>query len=231
MMVNGPFPNHIAFIMDGNGRWAKAQGKKRIFGHYHGARRLREIIEFGVAKKIGAMSFFAFGADNWKRPAAEVSYIWGLVKRFLTKKAVDWFMENDVAFRWIGFEREAIPRDAAASLKAAQQKTEGNSGTAVNLFMNYSGRADIVSAANALRGQKHPITEKQFDDSLMTQGLGDVDLLIRTGGEERISNFMLWQISYAEIVFCKRHWPEFDVPALLECVGIFARRERRFGGV
>ncbi|WP_081794287.1 polyprenyl diphosphate synthase [Mycoplasmoides pirum] len=224
-------PTHIAFIMDGNGRWAKNQNKKRVFGHYEGAKRLKDIVNFSVEKKIKFVSFFAFGIDNWKRPNSEVLYIWNLVKKFLTKKSIKWLMDNNVRFRWIGFPDKIIKKEILKLLNDVVNLTKNNNGTSINLFMNYSGRADILNAVNLLKNNSEKITEKKFNSKLLTSDLPDVDLLIRTSGEERISNFMLWQISYSEIIFSKLMWPEFGVKNFIDCINIYNKRVRRFGGL
>lgn len=223
-------PNHIAFIMDGNGRWANSHNKERTDGHLEGSHRLREIVEFSVENKLKNVSFFAFGIDNWKRPKAEVFFIWNVVKKLLTKKTINWLMKNNVKFKWIGFSDKAIPKKINDLLINTMKLTSNNTGTSINIFMNYSGRADIVNAARSFK-QNETITEELFNDRLLTNGLPDVDLLIRTSGEQRISNFMLWQISYAEFVFSDLKWPEFTTKDLIDCVKVYNTRKRRFGGL
>ncbi|WP_033159650.1 polyprenyl diphosphate synthase [Mycoplasmoides alvi] len=223
-------PDHIAFIMDGNGRWAKSRNKERTAGHSEGAKRLREIIEFAVKNNFKHISFFAFGLDNWKRPKAEVYFIWNAVKKVLTKKSIQWLMDNNVRFRWIGFLDNAIPKNISKILLETMELTSKNTRTSINLFMNYSGRADIINAAKSFtRNEK--ISENTFNSKLLTSGIPDVDLLIRTSGEQRISNFMLWQISYAELIFYELNWPDFTIEHLIKCIDIFNKRQRRFGGL
>ena len=221
--------NHIAFIMDGNGRWAQKRNEKRIAGHYEGAKRLKEIVEYIVEHKIPCASFFAFGLDNWKRPEAEVKYIWGLVSEILTTKTLNWFQEHNVKFQWIGFQ-DKVDQKALDLLLKATESTKNNTGTIINVFMNYSGRADILQAAKAISNHAE-YTIETFNQHLLTAGLVDVDLLIRTSGECRISDFMLWQISYSEIIFSPVLWPDFSSEELVKCIDIYNQRDRRYGGL
>lgn len=225
-------PKHTAFIMDGNGRWAQSKNKARTSGHLEGANRIKEIIQFSVNLKLEVVSFFAFGIENWKRPLKEVKYIWNLVKRMLTKKVIKWLLENNVKFNWIGFKNELIPKEILSILYEVQDKTKNNSGTVVNLFMNYSGQADILNAVQKIQKINNvQVDESVFEKNLLTGLMAPVDLLIRTSGEQRISNFMLWQIAYSEIIFLQTYWPDFNKNEFEKCLEIFQKRERRFGGL
>lgn len=225
-------PKHTAFIMDGNGRWAQSKNKVRTIGHLEGANRIKEIIQFAVKLKLEFVSFFAFGIENWKRPKKEVNYIWNLVKKMLTKKVVKWLIENNVKFNWVGFKNKLISQEVLSILHEVQDKTKNNSGTVVNLFMNYSGQSDILNAAKKIQKINNiEVDEDVFQKNLLTGLMPSVDLLIRTSGEQRISNFMLWQIAYSEIIFSQTYWPDFNKDEFEKCLEIFQKRQRRFGGL
>ena len=229
-------PQHIAIIMDGNGRWAKAQGKVRTFGHQAGAETLKTIVRAADKLGVKVISAYAFSTENWKRPVTEVSFIMELLSRYLTNE-IDEFNENNVQVRFIG-SREGLPGIVMQKMDHAIEATKGNTGIILNLAINYGGQAEILHAVRSIAAEAaagklavEDIDNKVVEDHLYTQGLPAPDLLIRPGGDLRISNFLLWQIAYAEIWTTKTFWPDFTPDHLVEAILAFQGRERRFGGL
>lgn len=229
-------PQHIAIIMDGNGRWAKAQGKVRTFGHQAGAETLKTIVRAADKLGVKVISAYAFSTENWKRPVTEVSFIMELLSRYLTNE-IDEFNENNVQVRFIG-SREGLPEIVMQKMDHAIEATKGNTGIILNLAINYGGQAEILHAVRSIAAEAaagklavEDIDNKVVEDHLYTQGLPVPDLLIRPGGDLRISNFLLWQIAYAEIWTTKTFWPDFTPDHLVEAILAFQGRERRFGGL
>lgn len=229
-------PQHIAIIMDGNGRWAKAQGKVRTFGHQAGAETLKTIVRAADKLGVKVISAYAFSTENWKRPVTEVSFIMELLSRCLTNE-IDEFNENNVQVRFIG-SREGLPEIVKQKMDHAIEATKGNTGIILNLAINYGGQAEILHAVRSIAAEAaagklavEDIDNKVVEDHLYTQGLPAPDLLIRPGGDLRISNFLLWQIAYAEIWTTKTFWPDFTPDHLVEAILAFQGRERRFGGL
>ena len=229
-------PQHIAIIMDGNGRWAKAQGKVRTFGHHAGAENLKTIVRAADKLGVKVISAYAFSTENWKRPVTEVSFIMELLSRYLTNE-IDEFNENNVQVRFIG-SREGLPEIVKQKMDHAIEATKGNTGIILNLAINYGGQAEILHAVRSIAAEAaagklavEDIDNKVVEDHLYTQGLPAPDLLIRPGGDLRISNFLLWQIAYAEIWTTKTFWPDFTPDHLVEAILAFQGRERRFGGL
>ena len=229
-------PQHIAIIMDGNGRWAKAQGKVRTFGHQAGAETLKTIVRAADKLGVKVISAYAFSTENWKRPVTEVSFIMELLSRYLTNE-IDEFNENNVQVRFIG-SREGLPEIVKQKMDHAIEATKGNTGIILNLAINYGGQAEILHAVRSIAAEAaagklavEDIDNKVVEDHLYTQGLPAPDLLIRPGGDLRISNFLLWQIAYAEIWTTKTFWPDFTPDHLVEAILAFQGRERRFGGL
>ena len=229
-------PQHIAIIMDGNGRWAKAQGKVRTFGHQAGAETLKTIVRAADKLGVKVVSAYAFSTENWKRPVTEVSFIMELLSRYLTNE-IDEFNENNVHVRFIG-SREGLPEIVKQKMDHAIEATKGNTGIILNLAINYGGQAEILHAVRSIAAEAaagklavEDIDNKVVEDHLYTQGLPAPDLLIRPGGDLRISNFLLWQIAYAEIWTTKTFWPDFTPDHLVEAILAFQGRERRFGGL
>ena len=227
-------PKHIAVIMDGNGRWAKARGLDRIEGHRAGTKAARTIIESCGELGIEALTLYSFSAENWNRPPEEVAALMSLVQEMLPGEHAA-MKKNGVRFRLIG-KRTGLPSTVLDALDAAEEATKDNNRIQLNIALNYGSRQEIVHAARSLASRVaagelsvDEIDEATFSDALWTAGLPDPDLLIRTSGELRISNFLLWQISYAEIVVDDRLWPDFDKAALHEAIQEFARRHRRYG--
>ncbi|MBX7061044.1 MAG: di-trans,poly-cis-decaprenylcistransferase [Pyrinomonadaceae bacterium] len=221
-------PRHIAVIMDGNGRWAKLRGRPRIFGHREGAESVRAILDTSARLGIEALTLYAFSTENWKRPKAEVSALMSMLKRVL-KRELHEVHGNNIRFRTIG-DVTALSDDVREQLAAAEKLTAANTGTVMNVALNYGSRAEIVRAAN-LAAKSGEITEESIEANLYTSGLPPVDLLIRTSGEFRISNFLLWQIAYSEIHVTPTLFPDFRRPQLFEAIVDFQKRDRRYGGL
>jgi undecaprenyl diphosphate synthase len=228
-------PRHIAITMDGNGRWAAARGQGRAAGHKAGLGPVRMCIQECSQRNIEALTLFAFSSENWARPAAEVGSLMGLFIEALEAEIAE-LHERNVSMRFIGARRK-LPVRLQARLAAAEERTAGNSGLKLQVAVSYGGRWDIVQAATELArecasGALRPeeISEERFA-AATTLGTLDVELMIRTGGEQRLSNFLLWHCAYAELFFTPRLWPDFGVADLEEALAFFAGRERRFGQV
>jgi undecaprenyl diphosphate synthase len=225
-------PQHIAIIMDGNGRWARQRLMPRIAGHRAGVNSVRETVETCARLGLRALTLYAFSTENWKRPGFEVQALWRLLRLYLHSE-LSTLMSNNVRLSAIGRLHE-LPRAAQDELQRVIALTAGNTGLQLNLALNYSGRADITDAVRAmLASGAHPnqVDEDFIGRHLATAGLPDPDLLIRTSGEMRVSNFLLWQIAYSEFVVTSTLWPDFRRSHLLEAILEFQARERRFGGV
>ncbi|MCO6042368.1 isoprenyl transferase [Aeoliella sp. ICT_H6.2] len=229
-------PAHIAMIMDGNGRWAQRRGLPRVEGHQRGAAVVREITELCSDLGIGQLTLYCLSSENWKRPADEISFLMLLLKQYIIDEREP-IMRNNLRVRMLG-RRAAIPDHVLEELDKTIEMSRGNTGMWLNLAINYGGRGEIVDAVRAIAGrvrdgalQPEDITEDTVSGHLYTAGLADPDLLVRTAGEMRVSNFLLWQISYAEIWVTDRCWPEFDESALHEAIRAYAARDRRFGGL
>ncbi|WP_025209296.1 isoprenyl transferase [Hippea sp. KM1] len=230
------FPYHVAIIMDGNGRWAKQQGKNRTYGHYIGSNVVDRIVEAAIDEGVRYLTLYTFSTENWKRPKSEIRFLMVLLKKQLVKKR-DLFLKKNVRFGVIG-EIDSFDEQIRENIEGLIEATQNNTGLRVNLALNYGGRYEIVRAARQIaeevkRGDIDPnqIDEGLFARYLYAHDIPDVDLLIRTGGEKRVSNFLLWQISYAEFVFVDKYWPEFTRDDLRAAIEEFKRRKRRFGGL
>jgi len=225
-------PAHIAVIMDGNGRWAAQRHLPRVEGHRAGIESVRAVVEGSAQLGIRVLTLYAFSVENWKRPAAEVSTLMLLLKRYL-RSELNTLLRNDIRFKVVG-RIEDLAGDVQRELRDAEQKTAGNGGMLFNIALNYGGRAEIVEAAKKLiaSGVKaDEVDEQMFSAQLYTAGQPDPDLLIRTSGEMRVSNFLLWQIAYAEIWVTDTLWPDFRKRHLLEAILAYQKRERRYGGI
>jgi undecaprenyl diphosphate synthase len=225
-------PQHIAVIMDGNGRWAAQRHLPRVEGHRAGIESVRDIVEGSARVGIQVLTLYAFSVENWKRPPMEVSTLMMLLKRYL-RLELNTLLRNNIRFRVIGRASELAP-DIRRELSAAEEKTASNTGMLFNIALNYGGRAEIVEAARRLlEGGVKPeeLDEQRFAGFLYTAGQPDPDLLIRTSGEMRVSNFLLWQIAYAEIWVTETLWPDFRKLHLLEAILAYQKRDRRYGGI
>jgi len=225
-------PRHVAVIMDGNGRWAAQRHLPRVEGHRAGIESVRDIVETSARLDINVLTLYAFSVENWKRPITEVSTLMMLLKRYL-RLELSTLLRNNIRFRVIGREEELAP-DIRGELKSAEDKTATNTGMLFNIALNYGGRAEIVEAARRLllaNVRADELDEQRFADFLYTAGQPDPDLLIRTSGEMRVSNFLLWQIAYAEIWVTDTLWPDFRKKDLLEAILAYQKRDRRYGGI
>lgn len=229
-------PRHVAVIMDGNGRWAKSRNLPRVEGHRAGIASVREVVETAARLELGVMTLYAFSVENWKRPRYEVATLMMLLKEYLRKELAT-LQENNIKFVPIG-RVDGLDPSVQRELRYAQEATAGNSGLLFQIALNYGGRAEIVDTVNRimamLREKEMPdavIDENFFSDHLYTANVEDPDLLIRTSGELRVSNFLLWQIAYAEIHVTKVLWPDFRRRHLFEAIIDFQSRDRRYGGV
>ena len=219
---------HVAIIMDGNGRWAKKRFLPRVAGHKAGVDAVRNIVRAAAEMGLEAMTLYAFSSENWKRPEEEVSDLMGLMKRFILSD-LDEFAANDVRLRIIGNWRALAP-DVVALIEKALDRTAHNSRTTLAVALNYGAQDELVRAANAAAADG-PITAEAIEAHLDTADLPPLDLLIRTSGEVRLSNFLLWQSAYAELYFTDKLWPDFKPADLQAALDHFARRERRYGGL
>ncbi len=221
---------HLAIIMDGNGRWAEQRGLKRTKGHEKGAEIIRDVTVYAAKHpSIETVTFYAFSTENWKRPKLEVDFLMKLLDNYLKKELVT-YQENNVCFKAIG-NMEAFSKKLQERIKTTQEATKNNSDLTHILALNYGGRAEITKAVNELIATgKKEILEEDISTALQTP-YSDIDLLIRTSGEERISNFLLWQVSYSEFYFSQTLWPDFTIEELGEIIEDFEQRNRRFGGL
>ena len=225
-------PRHIAIIMDGNGRWAARRMLPRVEGHRAGINAVRDVVETSARLGIPVLTLYAFSVENWKRPASEIDTLMMLLKRYV-RLELDTLVGNNIRFRVIGRAQELAP-DIRAELGVAEARTAANTGMQFNIALNYGGRAEIVDAARrAIQAGLAPeaLDEAAFSQLLYTAGQPDPDLLIRTSGEMHVSNFLLWQIAYAEIWVTDVLWPDFRRRHLLQAVADYQKRERRYGGI
>lgn len=228
------FPAHVAIIMDGNGRWAKKRFRPRLEGHRQGARAVRRAVEFSRRSGIKYLTLYAFSTENWNRPEGEVSGLMRLLSQFLDSELQD-LHRNDIRFRTIGDLRR-LPESLITKIESAKELTRNNKTMNLNIALSYGGRSEIVKACGRIahdvkEGLRNveDITEEYFESMLYTSGIPDPDLLIRTGGEIRISNFLLWQLAYAELYFTEVLWPDFDDEVFTNAIKEFNTRQRRFG--
>lgn len=227
-------PQHVAIIMDGNGRWAKAKGKDRSFGHQEGVVSVRKVVEAATAVGLKYLTMYTFSTENWNRPESEVQALMSLLVSAIHRETPD-LMKNNVRLMAIG-NLNRLPKDAHATLQDCIAQTSENTGTTLVLALSYSARWEIVEAIKQMAGDvlekkitPNDITETMVSAHLTTKGIPDPDLLIRTGGEQRISNFLLWQLSYAEFYFTEVYWPDFREEELYGAILYYQQRERRFG--
>lgn len=229
-------PRHLAIIMDGNGRWAERQGLPRLEGHRRGAESVRTITEVCAELGIEHLTLYCLSSENWKRPQSEIDFLMHLLERYMIEER-DTIMKNNVRVRMLG-RRTDIPDHVLNELDKTVELSSTNSGMWLNLAINYGARGEIADAVQTIAKQiesgtinSSEITEETITNHLYTAGMPDPDLLVRTAGEMRISNFLLWQISYAEIWVTEQCWPEFDETTLNQALTNYAKRERRFGGL
>jgi len=229
-------PRHVAIIMDGNGRWAQKRALPRSMGHRAGVEALRKIVKTCSELEIQVLTVYAFSTENWKRPKDEVGVLMRLLTEYLRKELQE-LHQNNVLIRTMG-KTDELPLEAQRELAHSIESTRDNTGLVLNLALNYGGRAEIIDAVKSLseevlsgKQRIEDIDEQRFSETLYTSGLPDPDLLIRTSGEMRLSNFLLWQLAYTEIVVVEEFWPDFGREALLEAIKAYQKRDRRYGGI
>ncbi|HXM98713.1 MAG TPA: isoprenyl transferase [Candidatus Dormibacteraeota bacterium] len=234
-------PRHIAVIMDGNGRWAQKRHLPRVAGHQSGTKSARITIETCARLKVQALTLYAFSVENWRRPKAEIEFLMQLLREYL-RREMPLLQKNNIQMRFLGRSNE-LPEAVQRDTREAMEATADNTGMVLSVALNYGGRAEIVDAMNSIlaerdshngrngHGAGSAVTEEQLERHLYTGGLPDPDLLIRTSGEMRVSNFLLWQIAYAEIFVTETLWPDFNRARLLEALVEYQKRERRYGGI
>jgi undecaprenyl diphosphate synthase len=228
-------PKHVAVIMDGNGRWARMRKLPRVAGHRAGIESVRDIVESSARLGLEVLTLYAFSAENWKRPRKEIHTLMKLLKEYV-RLELENVHKNNIRFQAIGRIHE-LEESVRFELRRAMRTTSRNTGMLLNVALNYSGRAELVDTFNSLfrelkqNGHKRPISEDLIEQFLYTSGIPDPDLLIRTSGEMRISNFLLWQIAYSEIYITPTYWPDFRRVHLLEAILEYQQRDRRYGGI
>ncbi len=227
-------PTHIAIIMDGNGRWAEERNRPRLFGHKAGVDAVREVVETSRELGVKHLTLYAFSTENWKRPVSEVSGLMGLLKSYLVAELKN-MLSNDIRLCCLG-QQEKLPEDVRQVLEETMASTRDCQAMTLNLALSYGGRAEMIRAVQTIAEKcaagelsSAEISEDTIDAHLYTAGQAEPDLLIRTGGECRLSNFLLWQASYAELYFTRLKWPDFKKEQFLEAIEVFNKRQRRFG--
>ncbi len=228
-MNNELIPKHIAIIMDGNGRWAKERGLQRTAGHEEGAKVVREITTHCAKIGVKYLTLYAFSTENWSRPKLEVEFLMKLLEKYL-KNELPIYLENNVKFKAIG-DITKFSKSLQKRIEEVESKTENCTGLTQVLALNYGSRDEITRAVKKVVAKNLEITEENINNNLDTANIPDVDLLIRTSGEVRISNYLLWQSAYAEMFFTQTYWPEFNSSELDDIISDFHKRERRFGGI
>ena len=222
--------NHIAIIMDGNGRWGLKKGRSRNYGHLHGIKIVEEIIKVSVAQKIPFLTLYTFSTENWKRPEHEVNFLFDLIRKSLKKK-LSKIIKKGIKINIIG-KKKGLPKDIKETFKSIEKKTLKNKRITINIALNYGSREEIINACKiAIKEKKKKIDLNYFNKKLYTKGIPDPEILIRTGGERRLSNFLLWQLSYTEIFFINKLWPDFNKNDFNKIIKNFHSIKRKFGSI
>jgi undecaprenyl diphosphate synthase len=232
VLLGGRVPGHVGIIMDGNGRWAAARGLPRVEGHRRGVERSKEVIEVAAELGIKVLTIYTFSMENWRRPSSEVTTLMKLLELYL-KREIDGLIRNDIVFRTIGDIRR-LPGHIQDIIREAEEKTSSNKGMVLVTALSYSGRSEILRAVKKILKagvKREELTEEIFNSYLDTAGIPAPDLIIRTSGEMRISNFLLWQAAYSEFYFTETLWPDFTKDEFLLAIQDYQRRERRFGAI
>ena len=219
--------NHVAFIMDGHGRWGKKKKQNRNSGHYAGVKTVKKIVEASIKFKIPVVTFYVFSTENWKRPKTEINFLFNLVSSYF-KSELQNVIKNDIKINIIG-ELNKLPNKLKLILKQTVKKTRNNKKILVNLALNYGSKKEIVNTLKKIRLKK--ITENNVKNNLYTKNIPDPDILIRTGGKKRLSNFMLWQLAYTELFFLDKLWPDFNSKDLDKILKNFNKTKRNYGGI
>jgi len=221
--------NHVAIIMDGNGRWALQKGKSRNYGHQCGLRAIEKIVDYSIKKKISYLTLFTFSSENWKRPKKEVNFLFKLLENYFKKNLLK-VIRNGIKVKIIG-NKSKLASNLRKIIKLAENKTSKNKKISVQLALNYGSKQEIINSMKIVNKKKQKITIKNFEKNLYTFGFPDPDILIRTGGQRRLSNFLLWQIAYAEIFFVKKMWPDFNNNDFQKILNKFKKIKRNFGNI
>ena len=229
-------PGHLAVIMDGNGRWAQARGKVRTEGHVEGVKALRRLVDLSIRYGIKHLTVFSFSSENWRRPRDEVNFIFGLLHRFVASDLAT-LIQNNVRIRIIG-SSTGLDEPLRRLIAEVQSKTANNTGLELIVAFNYGGKSELTEAVQSIaaevaagRLKPEDITEATVERALYTSGIPDPDMIIRTSGEQRVSNFLIWQGAYSELVFVEEHWPDFNEQVFLRALDEYSSRNRRFGGI
>ena len=220
---------HIAIIMDGNGRWALKRGKSRNFGHQKGLKTIEKIVDYSIEKKISYLTLFTFSSENWKRPKNEVSYLFKLLVNYF-KKNLSKVVNSGIKVKIIG-DKSQLSKNLRNIIKLAENKTKKNNKISIQLALNYGSKKEIINSLKTLNRKKLKITNNNFEQNLYTVGFPDPDILIRTGGQQRLSNFLLWQIAYTEVFFIDKLWPDFNKRDYYKIINKFKITKRNFGTI
>ena len=221
--------NHVAIIMDGNGRWALQKGKSRNYGHQCGLKTIEKIVDYSIKKKISYLTLFTFSSENWKRPKKEVNFLFKLLENYFKKNLLK-VIRNGIKVKIIGNKSE-LASNLRKIIKLVENKTKKNKKISVQLALNYGSKQEIINSMKIVNKKKQKITIKNFEKNLYTSGFPDPDILIRTGDQRRLSNFLLWQIAYAEIFFVKKMWPDFNNNDFQKILNKFKKIKRNFGNI
>ena len=221
--------NHVAIIMDGNGRWALQKGKSRNYGHQCGLRAIEKIVDYSIKKKISYLTLFTFSSENWKRPKKEVNFLFKLLENYFKKNLLK-VIRNGIKVKIIG-NKSRLTSNLRKIIKLAENKTRKNKKISVQLALNYGSKQEIINSMKIVNKKKQKITIKNFEKNLYTSGFPDPDILIRTGAQNRLSNFLLWQIAYAEIFFVNKMWPDFNNNDFQKILNKFKKIKRNFGNI
>ena len=221
--------NHVAIIMDGNGRWALQKGKSRNYGHQCGLKAIEKIVDYSIKKKISYLTLFTFSSENWKRPKKEVNFLFKLLENYFKKNLLK-VIRNGIKVKIIG-NKSKLTSNLKKIIKLAESKTRKNKKISVQLALNYGSKQEIINSMKIVNKKKQKITIKNFEKNLYTSGFPDPDILIRTGGQRRLSNFLLWQIAYTEIFFVKKMWPDFNNNDFQKILNKFKKIKRNFGNI
>ena len=221
--------NHVAIIMDGNGRWALQKGKSRNYGHQCGLKAIEKIVDYSIKKKISYLTLFTFSSENWKRPKKEVNFLFKLLENYFKKNLLK-VIRNGIKVKIIG-NKSKLASNLRKIIKLAENKTRKNKKISVQLALNYGSKQEIINSMKIVNKKKQKITIKNFEKNLYTSGFPDPDILIRTGGQRRLSNFLLWQIAYTEIFFVNKMWPDFNKNDFQKILNKFKKIKRNFGNI
>ena len=221
--------NHIAIIMDGNGRWGRKKGKSRNFGHLNGIKVIEKIVKESLKIKIPTLTFYTFSTENWKRPKKEISFLFRLIDHYFNKEISN-LITNNIRINIIG-NTKTLPKKVRSRLLESMRRTKKCKKILVNLAINYGSKDEIIKAAQMTKVKNKKITVKNFEDNLYTKGISNPDILIRTGGKKRLSNFLLWQLAYSELYFIDKLWPDFNINDYRKIIKNFKRVKRNFGNI